>query len=53
MFVHARAAASDGGTAQVDLTSPAPIEGPTWGVWIFYAVFAVLLAFEGVVVGGR
>ncbi len=27
------------------------IEGPTWGVWIFYAVFLVLLAFEGAVVG--
>ena len=42
---------SDGGTQQVDSTSPAPIEGPSWGVWIFYAVFLVLLVFEGVVVG--
>jgi len=51
MFVHAHAAVSDGSTGQVDVASPAPIAAPTWGIWIFYAVFAVLLVFEGAVVG--
>jgi hypothetical protein len=51
MLVHEQAAASDGGGRQADMNSAAPIEGPTWGVWIFYAVFVVLLACEGIVVG--
>ena len=41
---------SEVGPRRVDLTSPAPDAAPTWGVWIFYAVFVVLLVFEGAVV---
>jgi len=51
MLAHAQATVSEGSTLQVDPASPAPIEGSTWGVWIFYAVFLVLLVFEGAVVG--
>lgn len=51
MLVHEKAAVSDGGGPKVDRNSVASIEGPTWGVWIFYVVFVVLLAFEGMLVG--
>jgi len=45
------AAVSDVDDLAVDVDPVASIAGPRWGVWIFYAVFVLLLAFEGVVVG--
>ena len=51
MVIHAHDARTDDGGQPLDLSSVAPVKGPTWGVWIFYVVFLVLLAFEGAVVG--
>ena len=55
MLVHAKGAVpeavSDGAEPAVDVVSVTPDAAPTWGIWIFYAVFVVLLAFEGAVVG--
>ena len=51
MFAHAHAERSAGRIGRIDAAAVAPTAGPAWGVWIFYAVFAVLLVFEGAVVG--
>jgi hypothetical protein len=51
MLVHAQEAVADLDGLHVEVNAEGPTEGPTWGVWIFYVVFVLLLGFEGVIVG--
>jgi hypothetical protein len=51
MVIHAQGSVPDVAARLGDLSSVEPVEGSSWGVWIFYVVFLVLLAFEGVLVG--
>jgi hypothetical protein len=51
MLVHTQEVVPDVDGLRVERNPETPPKGSTWGVWIFYVVFVVLLAFEGVIVG--
>jgi hypothetical protein len=51
MLVHAEETVADVTGPYVEVDAEAPLKGSTWGVWVFYVVFVLLLAFEGVIVG--